>query len=153
MEVKIKRTNSQDNDFIALVKELDAYLAITDGEDHAFYDQYNKLDTIKHVVVAYQSGKAIGCGAIKKFDDVTVEIKRMYVKRENRGAGVADKIMRTLELWAKELHYKRCVLETGERQVEAVQFYHRSGYKRAENYGQYIGITNSLCFEKLLDEV
>jgi len=153
MELKIKRTNSQDNDFIALVKELDAYLAITDGDDHAFYDQYNKLNKIKHVLVVYDDNNAVGCGSIKAFDDKTVEIKRMYLKPEKRGGGIADTIILELEKWARELHYERCILETGERQVEAVQFYHKSGYTRAKNYGQYAGVENSLCFEKQLNEV
>ncbi len=148
--IEIKRTNAANPDFIALVKELDAYLAITDGDDHDFYDQYNKLDAIKHVLVAYIDKEAVGCGAIKKFDNTTMEIKRMYVKPNNRGAGIADMIIAELEDWAREMDYERCVLETGERQVAAVQFYHKTGYTRAENYGQYKGVENSLCFEKRL---
>ncbi len=150
MESKIKRTNAANPDFIALVKELDAYLAITDGDDHAFYDQYNKLDAIKYVLVAYIDKVPVGCGAIKKFDNTTMEIKRMYVRPDKRGVGIADKIIAALEAWAKEMEYERCVLETGERQVAAVQFYHKAGYTRAENYGQYKGVENSLCFEKQL---
>lgn len=148
--IEIKRTNAANPDFIALVKELDAYLAITDGDDHDFYDQYNKLDAIKHVLVAYVDEEAVGCGAIKKFDNTTMEIKRMYVKPNNRGVGIADMIIAELEGWAREMNYERCVLETGERQVAAVQFYHKAGYIRAENYGQYKGVENSLCFEKQL---
>ncbi|MFY0602372.1 MAG: GNAT family N-acetyltransferase [Flavobacteriaceae bacterium] len=148
---KVIRTNSSNEDFVNLVKELDAYLAITDGDDHAFYDQYNKLDKIKHVVLVYEKDKPIGCGAIKKFDERSVEIKRMYVKPKKRGAGAAERIIQELEKWAKELGFKRCVLETGERQVEAVRFYKKTGYIRAENYGQYIGVENSLCFEKQIE--
>lgn len=151
--IEIIRTNSKNSDFIELVKELDAYLAITDGDDHEFYDQYNKLDSIKYVLVVYEDNKPIGCGSIKAFDVKTVEIKRMYLKPEKRGRGIADRIIFELEKWAKELHYERCILETGERQVEAVQFYYKSGYKRAKNYGQYAGVENSLCFEKYLNEI
>ncbi|MDT7831346.1 GNAT family N-acetyltransferase [Flavobacteriaceae bacterium S356] len=153
MELKIKRTNSANKDFIELVKELDAYLAITDGDDHDFYDQYNKLDTIKYVIVVYKDQEALGCGAIKRFDDNAIEIKRVYTKPERRGKGIAKKIMQELEAWAKELNFERCILETGERQVEAVRFYDKIGYKRMENYGQYVGVENSLCFEKYLNEL
>lgn len=146
--IEIRKTNSSNADFIDLVKELDAYLAITDGDDHAFYDQYNKLDKIKHVLVAYQNNEAIGCGAIKRFDEISMEIKRMYVKPSKRGGKVAQQIIEKLEHWAREMGYKRCILETGERQEEAVRFYHKSGYKRTENYGQYKGVENSMCFEK-----
>ncbi len=147
--LQLIRTNSENSDFINLIKKLDAYLKITDGDDHDFYDQFNGIDVIKHVVVVYKNNKAIGCGAIKHFDDAHVEIKRMFVDARERGLGIAPKILTNLEIWAKELGYKKCVLETGERQIEAVKLYQKSNYKRMQiNYGQYKGIVNSLCFEK-----
>ena len=75
-------------------------------------------------------------------------MKRMFVLKENRGSGVAQKLLEALEDWAKELGYSKCVLETGIRQVEAVTFYKKSKYKVIPNYGQYIGMENSVCFEK-----
>ena len=85
---------------------------------------------------------------IKKFDDVSMEIKRMYVANKQRGKGIAQKLISELETWAKELGYKKCVLETGRRQKAAVKFYQKCNYKVIENYGQYIGMENSICFEK-----
>jgi len=79
MNIKITRTNSQNTDFINLVKELDAHLKITDGEDHEFYNQFNGIDLIKYVVVVYKDKKAVGCGAIKNFDAEAIEVKRMFV--------------------------------------------------------------------------
>lgn len=148
--IKLTKTNSSNIDFVELVKELDAYLKITDGEDHNFYNQYNGLEDIKHVLVAYQKGKAIGCGAFKKFDEKTVEVKRMFVKPAHRRTGSASLILRSLEKWAKEIGYEKCVLETGDRQVEAVKFYSKSGYVKIPNYGQYAQMENSNCFEKVL---
>lgn len=148
--IEIIRTNPKNIDFIALVKELDAYLKVTDGEDHDFYNQYNGLDSIKHCLVAYKGDKPIGCGAIKKFDKTTIEVKRMYVKPEHRGTGIAEKIINELESWAREMNYKRTILETGDRQVEAVKFYHKVGYTLIPNYGQYATMDNSNCFEKKL---
>lgn len=143
------RTNSKNNDFINLVEDLDAYLKITDGEDHDFYNQYNHIDVIKHVVVVYLDTVPVGCGAIKQFDADRAEVKRMFVAAAQRGLGIASKILNELEDWAKELGYKKCILETGERQVEAVKLYHKCNYKRMSiNYGQYEGVVNSLCFEK-----
>ena len=149
--LKLIRTNSENTNFINMVKELDAYLKITDGDDHDFYNQYNGIDVIKHVVVAYYSNKAVGCGALKHFNNEAIEVKRMYVDSTQRGLGIAPKIMSELEKWAKELGYKKSILETGERQVEAVRLYNKSNYKRMTiNYGQYEGVENSLCFEKFL---
>ena len=149
--IKIIRTNSENKDFIDLVKALDADLAERDGDDHAFYHQFNKIDVIKHVVVLYENEKPIGCGAIKEFDATAMEVKRMYTSPESRGKGVATKILSELEKWTKELSYTKCVLETGKRQPEAIQLYTKSGYKIVSNYGPYKGVSNSICFEKRLN--
>lgn len=146
----IIRTNSENKDFINLVKQLDAYLKITDGDEHAFYNQFNNIDVLKNVVVFYVDEIAVGCGAIKKFNNSSVEIKRMFVLPDKRGQGIAQKVVRELEIWAKEMGYKSCVLETGKRQVEAVKFYKKCNYKVIPNYGQYTAMENSICFEKKL---
>lgn len=147
-QIKLKRADSGDSDFIALVRLLDEDLAVRDGEDHAFYSQFNKITKIRHVIIAVSNGDAIGCGAIKEFSPDTAEIKRMYVVPNARNRGVASQILRELEQWAKELSFKKCVLETGKRQPEAISLYMRNGYERIANYGQYAGVENSLCFAK-----
>nr|WP_315152245.1 GNAT family N-acetyltransferase [uncultured Flavobacterium sp.] len=80
-----QRTTSNNLDFQQLVVLLDEFLAIRDGEDHDFYAQFDTLDNINHVVVIYQDNNAIGCGAFKKFDSATVEIKRMFVNLDYQG--------------------------------------------------------------------
>ncbi len=149
--IKIVRTNSEHKDFKSLVKDLDAYLAVTDGDEHAFYDQFNGIENLDHVVLAYENDNAVGCGAFKTFDDSSVEIKRMYTVPECREKGIASEIINNLELWASELSYEYCILETGKRQVEAVKFYQKKNYKNIANYGQYVGMANSLCFKKRLN--
>ena len=146
--ITLKRTDSDNPDFISLVKALDAYLALKDGDDHQFYSQFNKIDKIKHVVLAYENDKPVGCGAIKAFENDAMEVKRMYVLPENRNKGIARKILAELESWAGEMSFKKCVLETGKRQPDAIALYERCGYRQIPNYGQYIGIENSVCFEK-----
>lgn len=148
--MEIKRTNSEDSDFKILVALLDKYLSISDGDEHAFYDQYNKVDGIKHVVVYYEGEKAIGCGAFKPFEIKTVEIKRMFVLTEYRGRGFAANILIHLERWASDLGYTKTVLETGKKQHEAIGLYQKSGYKIIPNYGQYANVENSVCMSKLL---
>jgi putative acetyltransferase len=151
MRIKILRTDSSHPDFVALVRQLDADLAIRDGEDHAFYAQFNKIDLIKHALVAYNEDQLpVACGAIKAFAEDAMEVKRMWVEPAFRGKGIASQILNELETWAIELGYKRCVLETGKKQVEAMQLYPKNGYQLIPNYGQYIGIENSVCFEKWL---
>lgn len=146
--MNLLRTNVTNLDFVQLVAQLDAYLTITDGDEHDFYDQYNGLDDIKYVVVLYEDEKALACGAIKAFSDTAMEVKRMYTEPDARGKGYASRILQHLEQWAKELGYAKCVLETGIRQREAVRLYEKCGYTRIPNYGQYAGVANSVCFEK-----
>lgn len=148
--LKIIRTNSDHPDFIKLVKELDAYLAVMDGEEHSFYARYNTLDKIKHVVIIYDQEKTVSCGAIKEYDPFNMEIKRMYTAPDGRGKGFATMVLSELENWAKELNYKKTTLETGKRQPEAIALYKKNGYTQIPNYGQYAGMDNSVCFIKEL---
>ncbi|MEN2489387.1 GNAT family N-acetyltransferase [Flavobacterium sp. B11] len=150
-DLKLERTNSQNADFSKLIVELDANLASRNGEMQEYFNQFNKLDSIKHVIIAFVNGTAVGCGAIKQFDAESVEVKRMFVSEEFRGRGIAHKILNELENWAKELGYAVTVLETSNVQVEAVKLYTKSGYGVTENYGQYAGIETSICFRKELE--
>jgi putative acetyltransferase len=146
----LSRTDSDNPDFIHLVKYLDADLAIRDGADHAFYNQFNKIAALKYVVVAYENDNPVGCGAIKEYAPNAMEVKRMYTLPEGRGRGIATTILLELENWAAELGYEKCILETGKKQPEAIALYEKNNYKRIPNYGQYAGIENSVCFEKVL---
>ena len=146
--IRLIRTDSDNNDFIELVKLLDAELAILDGDEHAFYAQLNKTDKIKHVIVAYENDKPISCGAIREYSPTIMEVKRMYTKPGSRSNGIATKILNELEKWTTELAYQKCILETGKRQPDAIWLYQKNGYKAILNYGKYVEMENSVCFEK-----
>ncbi|MEN0003183.1 MAG: GNAT family N-acetyltransferase [Bacteroidota bacterium] len=148
--IVLHKTDASDARFQGLVGQLDAELAVIDGEEHAFYHQYNHIDDIKYAIVAMEAGHAIACGAIKHFDTNTVEVKRMYTLADSRGKGLATNVLKALEDWAAALGYQRCVLETGRRQQDAIALYQKNGYTSIPNYGQYIGVENSVCFEKLV---
>ena len=150
--IQFKKVDSDHESFRVLVRALDADLAIRDGDDHAFYDQFNKIDKIKHVIVAYDQQTPVGCGAMKEYSPDSMEVKRMYVLPENRGQGIASAILKGLEQWALDLRYRRCLLETGKKQPEAIALYKKSGYRIIVNFGQYANIENSICFEKVLAE-
>jgi putative acetyltransferase len=146
----LKRTNADDLDFQTLVKELDRDLALRDGEEHFFFAQFNKIDTIKYVVLVFNNEKAIACGAIKEHAESTMEIKRMFVLPDKRRKGIASMVLQELEKWAKESGCKKCILETGKRQPEAIGLYKKNHYEIIQNYGQYAGMESSVCFEKNL---
>ena len=144
------KTNSGNDDFRALVKKLDKYLAIKDGDEHEFYDQFNKLDSIKNVVIIYEGNRPVGCGAFKEYRPLVAEIKRMYVEPDFRNKGYASKILSSLETWAKDNAYEKCILETGLRQTEAIKFYSKNKYMEIPNFPPYEEMANSRCFEKIL---
>lgn len=146
--ITLKRTDSKDPDFISLVAQLDTLLAEMDGKDNVFYRQFNKIDQLRQIVVFYEDDQPVACGAIRAFDEEAMEVKRMYTVPAYRGKGLATRVLAELEAWASELGYSKCILETGKRQREAIALYEKNGYQRIPNYGPYIGVENSLCFEK-----
>ena len=146
--IRVLRTNSTNANFVQLVTKLDAYLKITDGDEHDFYNQFNGIQSLDFVLVIFKNNIAIGCGAIKPSDSNTLEIKRMYVEPDFRGEGIGSRILSELEQWATDLNYSACILETGKRQTEAIALYKKNNYVVTANYGQYIDVENSVCFRK-----
>lgn len=146
----LKRTDSANPDFQHLVKLLDKHLALQNGEDHSFFNQFNKIDTIKDCIVIYIENIPAACGAFKEFSNDTVEIKRMYTDPQFRKKGLGTAVVKELENWAKELDFKKAVLETSAEFNNAISVYEKSGFYRIPNYGQYIGVEQSVCYEKII---
>ena len=144
------RTGSDDADFQNLVALLDEDLKTRDCDEHSFYNQFNKIETIRNVIVCYVDERPIGCGAIKEYDSNKAEIKRMFVLPGYRAQGIGLNILKELELWALELDYFECILETGKKQPEAISLYQKSGYSVIKNFGQYENVENSICMTKTI---
>lgn len=147
--LKITRTTPENVDFINLIQKLDKDIEKRDGEEHTFFAQFNKTDHIKHVIVVYEDDRAVGCGAFKTYKDEVAEIKRMFVNPEDRGKGIASKILKELESWTREENFRSCILETGKKYPEAIALYKKNGFGIIPNYGQYELIEDSVCFEKI----
>jgi len=148
--ITIKRTNSDDPNFQKLVKLLDLELQERDGEEHLFYATLNKTNTLNYVVVAYNQDEPIGCGALRAYSNDIMEVKRMFVPLNKRARGIASAILAALETWCRELGIKKCILETGKNQPEAIALYKKNHYNIIPNFGKYEGVENSVCFEKEL---
>lgn len=146
--ITLLKTNSDHTDFRTLVVALDADLQARYGEQQSFFSQFNKLNHIHHVIVAYYNNEPVGCGAFKEYEPGLAEIKRMFVQELQRGKGIAGRILSELEQWAAAEGYHSCILETAIKQPEAIRVYERGGYIRIPNYGQYIGVEISLCMKK-----
>lgn len=148
--MKLVQTNQGSKDFQQLVALLDAELAIRDGDDHAYYHQFNGIESLDHVIIAYDKGQPVGCGAFKARNNQKVEIKRMFVLTAARQKGYASAILTPLETWAAKEGYSEAILDTGKAQIEALSFYPKQGYTVIPNFAPYVGVENSVCFSKSL---
>lgn len=147
-----KRTDSTNQDFINLVISLDRYLSGINGEDDSFFKDFNKIEDLQYVIVVYLNGVPVGCGALKKYSSETLEVKRMFVEPAYRGRKIAQQIVAELELWAQELNYQFCILETSVDMKPAVALYKSVGYLEIPKYGPYKEVESSICFQKELSK-
>ncbi len=145
--LRIQRTHADDPDFVALIEKLNAFLAVLNGEEHAFYSQFSLRDSLPYVVVAHLNDEPVGCGAFRP-NEMGAEIKRMFVNPSARGRGVGAAVLAELEKWASESGHTRAVLETSKRLEPAVALYQKAGYSVIQNYGPYVDVADSVCMEK-----
>lgn len=146
--MELIRTNSDNPDFKKLSALFDDYLVDIDGDERDFFAFYNNVQ-LDNVLVVYENSEAVGCGAFKEFDENTAEIKRMFVHPNHRNKGIASLILNKLELWANELGFSSFILETSPKLTSAIALYEKTGYQFISNYGQYIGVENSVCMKKV----
>ncbi|MGX7149888.1 GNAT family N-acetyltransferase [Enterococcus ureasiticus] len=153
MTIKIQRVATTNSDLLNLIQELNDFFNEEWGTEVAqSYQNHHNLAEMACAVVAYEEGKAVGCGCWKLLDEQTPEIKRMYVKQTNRGNGAAGKIMQALESDMLEKGYQQAVLETGKEMVGAIRFYERHGYRIIPNYGEFVGDELCICMKKILEK-
>lgn len=125
--IRIVRTNSENRDFIELVRHLDADLAERDGKGHSFYAQFNKIDAIKYVVVAYEEGQPVGCGAIKEYAPKVMEIKRMYTAPESRAKALAARFCTSWKPGQRSYPMKNAFSRPGRNNPKPSRFIKRTG--------------------------
>lgn len=145
--MKVIRATSDNPDFKYLVELFDEYLVDIDGEQRDFFAHHNNK-YLEHALVIYSNEQAIGCGGFKEYDNETAEIKRMFVHPDQRGKGIATIILTEIEKWANECGYQNFILETSPKLENAIALYKESGYRLIPNFGQYIGVENSICMKK-----
>jgi GNAT superfamily N-acetyltransferase len=103
-------------------------------------------------LVGYLGGVPVAMGGVRRHEQDAVEIKRMYVVPEVRGQGLSRVMLDALEDLARELGARRVVLETGEKQPEAMRLYETSGYQRITGFGHYRCQPLSISYGKSLAE-
>ncbi len=148
--MEFQRTDGKNIDFRENCRLLDMDLDRRVGKkiERDKYKKYNQLDEIKEAIVVYEGNRVIGGGAIRRYDDETIELKRVFVHTEYQGRGIGSRIVSLLMEWAVELGYKKMVLETGELLTESCAVYKKLGFQVIPNYGPYEDMPESLCMAK-----
>jgi GNAT superfamily N-acetyltransferase len=85
-------------------------------------------------VVAYLDHEPVGCGGVKRLDDSSAELKRIYLAPEARGHGLGRRLLAELERYAQSLGYAQLRLDTGDRQPEALGLFLSAGYEYIADY-------------------
>ena len=147
-KIESTKTTSENPNFIDLVAALDVSLWSRYPELKTNYWGNNIIEFNPNVIIVHLDGKAVACGCFKKYDKNTIELKRMFVSPEARGLGLAKQIIQELELWAHELGFSFSVLETLDKQNQAIGLYQKVGYTIVDNYEPYVGLENSICMKK-----
>ena len=147
------RTDGKNEDFIENCRLLDMDLDRRVGRQikREKYQKFNQLDEIQEAIVVYEDQKPAGGGAIRKYDDETVELKRVFVHNEYQGRGIGSRLVSLLMEWAAELGYQRMILETGELLAESCAVYKKLGFGVIPNYGPYADMPESLCMARDLN--
>jgi GNAT superfamily N-acetyltransferase len=150
--MQLLRTSNQDEQFVALTRQLDDELRQRYGELQDLYAPHNRLDRIDTALLGVAEGQPVACGCFKRLDAQRAEVKRMFVHPQWRRRGYSEQLLRALEAWARELGVQQLLLETGRRQPEAIALYHKLGFTPIAGYGPYVSLGNSLCMAKSLAE-
>jgi len=146
--IKVVKTTSENPDFISLIKTFDTFLWERYPELKKDYWGNNLIEFNANVFLVYLDQKAVVSGCFKKYNNYTVELKRMFVSPEARGLGLAQLVIKELEAEAKNIGFKRMILETLYKQVEAIGLYQKMGFNIVDNYEPYVGLPNSICMSK-----
>ena len=148
MKVCFVLPNSRD--FRKLAAELDAYYFTLVGEIQNRYAEPNRPENMSALAVAYEADVPIACGAWKRIDETTAELKRLYVLPEFRRKGVASGLIEVLEAHAAAAGICRMILETAVDTADSHKLYLSAGYQTTDYYGSPAGETNCVCFYKEL---
>jgi len=151
--LRIERRDVLSADAQQLIAELNKELSATypeEGATHFRLDPSEVADGNGAFLVVYRDGAAVGCGAVRRLDATTAEVKRMYVRSGLRGEGLGAALLAAIEAEARRLGATRLLLETGVRQARALALYQHRGFERITVYGEYVGSPLSLCFAKEL---
>lgn len=141
-------TNEKDERFIQLSNELNEEYYRKIGDEYEKYLDYNKIEDPHVVLLVLNWGNPIACASYRPFDEDSVEIRRVYVKRRYRNKGIAYKLVKSLEKLAMEENFKYSFIETGKENLPAVGLYEKLGYETIDNFGLFENDDVCICMKK-----
>jgi GNAT superfamily N-acetyltransferase len=156
-ELEIRRVGYGHPDALLLIEEVQQeYVERYGGRDETPLDPLMFEPPDGSFFVGYRDGAPVSTGAWRRSpvtalgSDRTAEIKRMFVARRARGAGLARRMLARLEVSAAEHGAEVVILETGMRQPEAIALYESSGYTPIPGFGHYKDGPLSRCYARRL---
>ena len=152
--VQIRRSTLASHDAARLIAALNAEMMAAFPEPGATHFSLSAAQVAfgdGAFLIAYLDDVAVGCGALRRLNEATAELKRMYVDPSVRGQGIGRALVQALEREARFLGVTRVVLETGIRLAPAIKLYETMGYARIPLFGEYLSSPDtSVCFGKSL---
>ena len=146
MEVII--TDERDERFIELSDKLNQEYYDIHGEMVLKYNDYNELNVPHLVLLVLNWDKLIACVAYRKFNDNSIEIKRLFVSKRHRKKGIAHKIVKQIEKIAIDYGFKYSYIVTGINNTAAINLYVKMDYKVIDNFGMFEDDEDCLCMKK-----
>ena len=147
--VDIQEVSILSDDAQLLIALLDQELSSEYAPQHRHFVDFEPFHREGGVfVVAYDAQTPIACGALRPINESEIELKRMFVVDSHRGRSISRHILAFLENKARQLGYRKLMLETGDQQIAAIHLYSTSGYKRVPTFGEYVNSERSICFAK-----
>ena len=134
-----------DESVLKLFSEHDDYMIDFLGEDQVYYTRYNESEDIEKVWVVFSDNLPVGCIAYRRKADGTGEVKRLYIKEENRGKGISKELLKMMEYHAKEQGCHTLFLDTRITLEPAVSLYRSYGFHIVFQQGLYIQMKKEIC--------
>lgn len=146
--MKLIHADEKDERFLSLVEELDYGYYQRIGDELEKYNQYNEFKDPHIVILMMDGDDAIACASYRKFDEKSVEFKRVYVKKEYRKRGIAYRLIRELEKDVIEKGFEHSYIVTGNNNHAAIGLYEKLDYFKTDKFGQFKDDETVLCMKK-----
>ena len=152
MDIAYQWASGEDPVFQRFYAVTEAYYSrLAGGEaNRRAYIPYNASAGIPDVALAFCGDQAVGCAGLKPYSDADAEVKRVWVEPAYRGQGIASALMDRIEEKARQMGFRRVILQTRPIMTDAAALYEKRGYALIPNYPPYDRLEGAVCYAKAL---